>query len=88
MRANSVKDKHLKLDQSKIERVKLVLHARTETEAIEQALDMVIAGETEMQRRRDAAGRILARRKHIPPVKGDVAAWVREGRREREAARG
>ena len=35
--------KHLKLDQSKIDRAKKLLGARTERESIERALDLVIA---------------------------------------------
>lgn len=50
------KHKHLILDQSKIQRAKKLLGARTEAEAIERALDELIA-----ERRRDD----LARRAHL-----------------------
>jgi hypothetical protein len=35
--------KHFQLDARKIKRAQKVLHAKTETEAIERALDLVIA---------------------------------------------
>lgn len=38
-----IKNKHLRLDQSKIERARKVLGARTDTETIEQALDFLLA---------------------------------------------
>ena len=38
-------DKHLRLDQDKIKRVKRLLNAKTETEAIEKALDIILAEE-------------------------------------------
>lgn len=41
----ALKDKHLKLDQTKIERLKAILKARTETEAISQAIDLILAEE-------------------------------------------
>jgi hypothetical protein len=37
-----IKDKHLKLDQKKIDRAREILGAKTETEAIDKALDVVI----------------------------------------------
>lgn len=40
---NMTKHKHLKLDQRKIDRAKKLLGARTEQEAIERALDIVLA---------------------------------------------
>lgn len=41
--ANMVRNKHLKLDQSKIDRAKRLLGTTTEQETIERALDLVIA---------------------------------------------
>jgi hypothetical protein len=35
--------KHLKLDQSKIDRARKILGAKTEQETVDQALDLVIA---------------------------------------------
>jgi len=37
--------KHLKLDQSKIDRARRLLEAKTEQDTIEQALDLVLAEE-------------------------------------------
>ena len=48
------KHKHLLLDQEKIEKAQKALGARTETEAIERALEIVI-GEAEKNRRACAA---------------------------------
>lgn len=42
MNTATIKDKHLKLDQAKIDRAKRILGVKTETEAIEKALEMVI----------------------------------------------
>jgi hypothetical protein len=39
------KDKHLKLDQSKIDRAKKLLGVKTEQEAIESALDLLLGEE-------------------------------------------
>ena len=47
MRASGAKsrivDKHIRLDGKKLKRVQKVLNAKTETEAIELALDMVLS---------------------------------------------
>jgi hypothetical protein len=40
-----VRDKHLKLDQEKLDRARKILGARTEREAIEQALGLIISEE-------------------------------------------
>ena len=42
---NMIKHKHLKLDQSKIDRAKKLLGAKTEQETIERALDLVLGEE-------------------------------------------
>jgi hypothetical protein len=42
---NMTRHKHLKLDQSKIDRAKKLLRAKTETETIERALDLVLGEE-------------------------------------------
>ena len=55
---NMTKHKHLKLDQSKIDRAKKLLGAKTEQETIERALDLVLQEETILaaHRRVNAAG--------------------------------
>lgn len=40
-----IRHKHLKLDQTKIDRAKKLLRAKTEQEAIERALDLVVGEE-------------------------------------------
>jgi len=50
-----VKRKHLKVDPLKISRVRKALGAKTETEAIEKALDLVLA-EEEIRRTLDRIG--------------------------------
>jgi hypothetical protein len=44
-RMNMTRHKHLKLDQSKIDRAKKLLGAKTEQDTIEQALDLVLSEE-------------------------------------------
>lgn len=43
MRAPSIRHKHLRLNQEKLKRVKSVLGSATETEALEGAMDLVLA---------------------------------------------
>ncbi len=43
MRSVPVRDKHLRLNQDKLERVKSILASATETEALEGAMDLVLA---------------------------------------------
>jgi len=40
-----IKDKHLQLDQGKLDRARQILGAKTERETIENALDMVVSEE-------------------------------------------
>jgi len=40
-----IKDKYYKIDQKKLDRAKKILGAKTETEAIERALDLVLVEE-------------------------------------------
>jgi hypothetical protein len=39
----AIRDKHLKLDQRKIDQARRILGARTEQETLDRALDMVLA---------------------------------------------
>lgn len=88
MKATPIRDKHLKLDQRKIELAKTILHARTETETIEKALELVIARDMEVIKRKETMKRILARRNRLKAVKGDVADWIAKGRMERDKTYG
>ena len=53
---NMTRHKHLKLDQSKIDRAKRLLGAKTEQETIERALDLVVAEEKIIKAHRRLAG--------------------------------
>ncbi len=88
MKATAIKDKHIRLDQKKIERAKAILKAKTETEAIERALELVISGDLDLHKRKECMKRILGRRDRLGIVEGDVADWIREGREERNRVYG
>jgi len=53
--------KHLQLDQAKLTRAKTVLGAKTETEAIERALALVVEERTLDQPLKQAKGRMQLR---------------------------
>lgn len=53
----TLKDKHLKLDQKKIERLKVILKVHTETEAISQAIDLILAEEEIKETLRQVKGK-------------------------------
>jgi len=84
MKAVAIRDKHIRLDQRKIERAKTILNAKTETEAIEKALELVIAGNAATIKRKEVMKSILARRDRLGVIEGDVTEWVSEGRMERD----
>jgi len=79
-----VRDKHLKLNQKKINMAKQILGLKTETETIEKALDIVIQKSAVLAERKKVVKRILARRKKMKAVPGDITNWIREGREERD----
>lgn len=76
MKAAVIRDKHIRLDQRKIERAKTILNAKTETEAIEKALELVIAGNDAAIKRKEVMKSILARRDRLGIIKGDVTEWI------------
>ena len=43
MAVSPMRHKHIRLDQEKLDRARRVLNARTETEALERALDLVVS---------------------------------------------
>jgi hypothetical protein len=53
---NMTRHKHLKLDQSKIDRAKKLLRTKTESETIERALDLVLGEEPILKAHRKAKG--------------------------------
>ncbi len=56
---SNIRNKHLRLNQSKIERARKVLGARTETETIERALDLVLEEDARNKAARAAHDRFL-----------------------------
>ncbi|MCL4455906.1 MAG: hypothetical protein M1147_12830 [Nitrospirae bacterium] len=86
--AATIKDKHLKLDQRKIDKVKKILGLKTETETIETALDMVIQKEKTESKRKEVVDRILARRSKMKPIPEDTSGWIREAREARDSRYG
>ena len=75
--------KHLRLDQGKIERAKKILKAKTETEAMDKALERIIQEEKEKLRRRHLMKRIIQLRNSLGKMKEDSTEWVRLARKER-----
>lgn len=88
MKAATVIDKHMKLDQRKIEKAKGILKAKTETETIEKALELVITENLDNLKKRGAMERIVARKNRLAPIKGDVAEWIGESRKQRDRTYG
>ncbi len=80
----AMKDKHLRLSQEKIEKVKKIIGAKTDTEAIDKALDFLIEKDVFTTERKEIMKRIISRRNRLGKVKGDVSDWIREVREERE----
>lgn len=75
--------KHLRLDQGKIERAKKILKAKTETEAMDKALERVFQDERERLRRTKLMKRMIQLRRNLGKIKEDPAGWVRLARKER-----
>lgn len=57
MQTRTAKRKNILIDQSKLTRVQRLLNARTETEAIDKALDQMLFGEEVMSSLTEASGR-------------------------------
>jgi hypothetical protein len=79
--------KHLRLNQDKISRVREILNTRTETEALDRALDEVIRHDKERLRRRNVMKRIVQLRNALGVTREDSADWIREAREERTLTR-
>jgi len=82
-----LRNKHLRLDQEKIERVKRILKANTETEALDKALDRLIQEDQERLSKRKIMNGILELRRSLGRIEEDSAEWVRVARKERMRAR-
>jgi hypothetical protein len=80
--------KHLRLDQDKIERAKRILKAKTETEALDKALERVIQEDRERLRRKKLMKSMIELRSHFGKMKEDSAEWVRLARKERTLSYG
>ncbi len=80
--------KHLRLDQDKIERAKKILKAKTETEALDKALEKVIQEDRERIRRKKLMKSIIELRGRFGKMKEDSAEWVRLARKERTLSYG
>ena len=57
MAGRSAKRKNILIDQNKLTQVQRLLNARTETEAVDQALDQCLFGEEVMAALRESAGK-------------------------------
>ena len=75
--------KHLKLDQEKVEKARRIFGTRTETEAMDRALEHVIEKNRELLRKRRLMKRILDLRRNVGKLSEDSAEWIRLARQER-----
>ena len=57
-----IRHKHLRLNQRKLDRARRVLGARTDTETLERALDLILAEERTRQALRSVGGKGHIRR--------------------------
>jgi hypothetical protein len=73
----------VRLDQEKIEKAKRIFKAKTETEAMDKALDHVIQRDQELLRRKKLLKRVIELRNNLGKMKEDSAEWVRLARQER-----
>ena len=77
------KNKHLRLDQEKIDKVKELLEVGTDTEAIDRALEKIIEDASERLRRRNIVNQMERLRMRVGRVNEDPARWVRLARDDR-----
>jgi len=78
-----LKYKHMRLDQEKINMVRNILGAKTETETLNKALDKVIQEDQRRIRRTKIMQQMIELRTHLNKTKGDTSEWVRTARKER-----
>ena len=79
-----LRHKHIRLDQEKIDTVKKILSAQTDTEAVDRALSIVIRESKERVRKEKVAADMARLRAAVGEVKEDPAEWVRVARQERD----
>ena len=79
-----LRHKHIRLDQEKIDTVKKILSAQTDTEAVDRALSIVIRESKERVRKEKVAADMARLRAAVGEVKEDPAEWVRLAREERD----
>ncbi len=70
---NRIAHKHFRLDAAKIKRAQRLLKARTETETVDRALDVVIAEHERTRLTREANERFVKSRIEIRDVYGKLA---------------
>ena len=73
----------MRLDQEKIDRVRKILGARTETEALHMALEKVILEDQKRNQRVKVIRQLLELRGQLGRIKEDSSEWVRRARKER-----
>lgn len=78
-----LKYKHIRLDQNKVHRAKKVLNAKTETDALDKALDRVILEDKERLRRKKIVKRITDLRRNLGKMEDDPTLWIHMAREER-----
>ena len=81
-----LRHKHIRLDQEKIDTVKKILSAQTDTEAVDRALSIVIRESKERVRKEKIAADMARLRTAVGEVKEDPAEWVRLAREERDSS--
>jgi hypothetical protein len=82
-RRNMFKYKHMRLNQEKIDIVRKILGAKTETETLNKALDKVIQEDQRRIRRTKIIQQMMDLRTHLNKTKEDTSEWVRIARKER-----
>ena len=61
MVATAIRHKHVRLDQTKLHRVKAILGVATETEALEEAMNLVLAEDAILRALRRVRGKVGSR---------------------------
>ncbi len=78
-----LRNKHMILDQEKIDRARRILRANTETEVLHKALDKVIEEDQEKTRRAKILKQIIDLRSRMGKMREDSSVWLRFARKER-----